>query len=187
MNSSEMKITCPDCSKDAVLLQLIQKIPNFGDLLFSTTSCDHCGAKYSDVMPAEFHEPKVFEKKIENEKDMETKIVKSSSCLVEIPELGMDVEPANSSQGYFTNIEGLLEKFEDVLEMLLRDAKKGRDKNKERIVQSRMKKLLLAKQAKIPFTVIVKDPYGNSSLLGPGVKEKILTEKEIQELREMVQ
>ncbi|MFH1664278.1 MAG: ZPR1 zinc finger domain-containing protein [archaeon] len=175
-----MAIECPECKGKAVMTELIKEIPFFGRTLFSNLRCTECSFNLNDVSSDEEKKPMRFTARIESEKDLFTKIVKSSTSTVFVPEIGARIEPTVNSQGYFTNIEGLLNKIEESLSFTVfeeeeRDAQKMKEKTTKRIND--------AKEARIPFKVIVEDPFGNGALIGKNVKKEPLTEKEVLELK----
>ena len=112
---------------------------------------------------------------------MSVKIVKSSTSTVQVPELGVRIEPTVNSQGYFTNIEGLLNKIEESLSFTasLEEEEKDAKDLKEKL----FKKINDAKNAKFPFTVIVEEPFGNGALIGKKVKKELLNKKQLSELK----
>ncbi len=166
----EAAIDCPQCGKKAVMSNLVRPVPNFGKTLFTTLSCRHCGFRLSDVMPAEFHEPKKYFLKVDSSKKMRARIVRSSSSTIQIPELGIEIEPGPISEGYISNIEGLLDRVEAVLKAVPKAKKQ-------------LEEVKAAKDGKKKFTVKLLDPFGNSALLGDGVKETKLSKDEIDSLK----
>lgn len=179
---SSVHVSCPQCEKQATIIQIPETIPLFGQIVLQTIVCAHCGFKWSDVMSVEMNEPVGYEAKIENENDLNTKLVRNSSGTVEIPELGILLEPASLSEGFFTNMEGLLERVEGVLKMLLRS---GTPEQKEEVkkIEALLKK---CKDGKHPFTVRVLDPFGGSALIGEKVKRFKLSKEELAKLKKGV-
>lgn len=175
-----MAIDCPKCKAKAVMTETIIEIPFFGKTLFSNLKCKECSFNLNDVSAEEEKDPMRFTVKISSEKDLTVKIVKSSSSTVKIPELGIRIEPTPSSEGYFTNIEGLLNK---ILDSLSFSSFEEQEKDAEKVKQKLTKQIEQAKNAKIPFTVIVEDPFGNGALIGEKVKKEDLSEKEVFELK----
>jgi len=178
-----MAIDCPECGKKAFMVNTLHKVMHFGEVLISNVRCENCGYNSNDILPAKQKKPKIFYVKINTTKDLETKIVKSSTAFIEVPELGLSLLPTPSSQGYITNIEGLLEKVQDSLESIafLEDSKEQREKISEQI-----KKIEKARNAELKFKVIVEDAFGNSALIGKKAKSKPLSKKRIEELRKLM-
>ncbi len=178
--SVSMVIDCPQCKGKAVLTESIIEIPLFGKSLFSNLRCNKCNFNLNDVSSDSEKEPFRFSAKISSEKDLTVKIVKSSTSTVKIPELGIRIEPAPASQGYFTNIEGLLNKIDESISVF---AFSEEEKDAKNLRKKLLQKIQEAKNAKFPFTVIVEDPFGNGALLGKKVKKEKLSEKEVFELK----
>ncbi len=176
---SSVDVSCPQCPKLASIIQIPQTIPLFGEIILQTIVCTHCGFKWSDVMSVEMNEPVGYEARVVGEKGLEIKLVRNSSGTVEIPELGVWLEPASLSEGFFTNMEGLLERVENVLAMLLRSGTPAQKKETKKIL-TLLKK---CKAGKHPFTVRVLDPFGGSALIGPGVKRFSLSKEELFKLK----
>lgn len=179
---SSVDVSCPQCRKSATIVQVPQTIPLFGQIILQTIVCTHCGFKWSDVMSTDVNEPVGYEAHVEGEKGLEIKLVRNSSGTVEIPELGVLLEPASLSEGFFTNMEGLLERVENVLHMMIRSGTPEQKKGAEEV----MKLLKECKSGKHPFTVRVLDPFGGSALIGENVKRFKLSKEQLAKLKKGV-
>jgi zinc finger protein len=178
-NYYSIQTSCPQCDKSAHIIQVPETIPLFGQILLQTIVCAHCGFKWSDVMSVDVREPCGYEAHVKSEKDLSIKLIRNSSGTVEIPELGVLLEPGSLSEGFFTNMEGLLERVENVLAMLLRSSS-GEQRNAAEKV---MEKLLVCKAGKLPFVVRVLDPFGGSALIGKNVKRFTLSKEQLSRLK----
>ncbi len=182
--TNQLSISCPSCGKPAFLLQNSQTVEYFGEVLLSTLSCNHCGLKLNDVWNTSFNQPCSFVAKVNSVSDLKIKIVRSTSGTVEIPELGTIVEPGPLADGYISNLEGLLDRVGAVMAMSARHAENAKAKsNASKLVR----KIALMKEGKHPFTVVVKDPFGNSALIGNNVRKKTLSAKEAAKLKHHIQ
>lgn len=179
---SSVTVSCPQCSKHASIIQVPHTIPLFGQIIMQTIVCVHCGFKWSDVMSTEVNEPIGYEARVESEKDLEIKLVRNSSGTVEIPELGVLLEPASLSEGFFTNMEGLLERVENVLALLIRSGTPAQVKGAKEVLVLLKK----CKSGKRPFTVRVLDPFGGSALIGEKVKRFKLSKEQVGRLKKGV-
>lgn len=130
-------------------------------------------------MSLEAGKPLGYEVHIDSEKKLSIKIVRNSSGTVEIPELGVLLEPGPYSEGFFTNMEGLLERVEGVLKIFLHSENKSQKEEAQKV----MKKLLRCKAGKRSFTVRVLDPFGGSALIGENVKRFELSKNEAEKLK----
>lgn len=117
--------------------------------------------------------------KVENEKDLNVKVFRSSSSTLIVPELSVKIEPGSYAQGFITNIEGILERIENVLKSQLELQK---CKKLERIKEL-IEKIKRMRNGKEKFTLIIKDPFGNSGIVSEKVKKRKLSKKELKNLK----
>ena len=119
-NIGEMIIKCPACGIEGVAKSIMKEleIPHFGKVLETTIQCPSCGFRHSDVIALEQNDPAKYVIEI-NKNNLSVRVVRSQSATVEIPELGVKVEPGPKSEGYVTNIEGVLTRFEDAVKKAL--------------------------------------------------------------------
>ena len=172
-------MSCPSCNKSVQLFQIPQNLPLFGEVLLQTLTCAHCGFKWSDVMSIEFREPAGYEVHVKKESDLDVKLVRNSSGTIEIPELGVLLEPGPLAEGFITNLEGLLDRVEGILKIFL----KSDDHDQRVAAKERIALLEKCRAGKSPFMVRVLDPHGGSALIGKHVKRFSLSKKEIDSLK----
>ncbi len=165
----EMKVrdSCPNCGRDIRFVYEEKDIPYFGKILLNTFICE-CSYRHADFFTMEEHEPAKFEFKIKTAEDLNVKVVRSSSCLVKIPELGIEISPSVDLEGYITNTEGILIRCEDILTDLLKNLKGAKKKKAEAL----LKKLKKAREGKFKLTIILEDKSGNSAILSPKAKKR---------------
>ena len=171
------RTNCPICGSPNILVnQHSEEIPYFGPIIILTIKCDVCGFKDNDLIPVNIQEPKTYKVKVENVKDLNIKVIRSSSGFIEIPELGVEITPGPYAQGFITNIEGLLDRIEEVLKAKMDDE---REKTK---CEKFLLKLKKAREGKFPFTVVLKDPAGTSALVSEKgkVEVKKMSKKEVE-------
>jgi len=152
-------MNCPACGGEAKLNISFYEVPYFGRVLLNSITCS-CGFKHSDVFIAENKEPTRFKIRI-NERTLFSKVIRSTSGTIRIPELGLAMEPGPASQAFITNVEGVLVRFEEVVEM----AKKWNRGEKAKRCEWILKKLRMAKEGKEELTLIIEDPFGNSMII----------------------
>jgi zinc finger protein len=107
------------------------------------------------------------------------RVIKSGTATISIPEFGAIITPGPYSEGYISNVEGLLEKIEDALTFILSTAKGKRLKKGEKM----LKKMRATRDSKPRFTLIIKDPLGNSAIVSPNprkIRQRKLTKRELQ-------
>ena len=122
---------CPACQEDQLDQNVVIYVePKSKDeLLIFTTICNNCKFKNSDIMPTGpsiFAGKKKFVVEVESQKDLDSKIFRSSSASIEIPELEIKLEPGIQAEFFITNIEGILFKFQESCKFLLKNEKKKR-------------------------------------------------------------
>ena len=172
-------IDCPICGAKNSLKIMTNEldIPYLGKVIETTMICDKCKYRKSDVLPIEVKEPKRFILKICGEGDLNKRVIKSSTGYIKIPELGFEVKPGPASQGYISNVEGVLNRLEDSLKTLMNWVETDEEKKKAEEIAERIENI---KNGKETATLIIEDPLGHSAIIGDGVKEEKLTDEEIK-------
>ncbi|MEA3558167.1 MAG: ZPR1 zinc finger domain-containing protein, partial [Candidatus Thermoplasmatota archaeon] len=121
-------VRCPACIQG--VLDIDQKeveIPHFGNIMISTMSCKSCGYRTSDVIPLTKHLPKRYFCIVDQPDKLAIRVIRSGTSVVRIPELGARIDPGPFSEGYISNIEGILIRFRDILLHLLKDLDQDND------------------------------------------------------------
>jgi zinc finger protein len=135
-------------------------LPYFGKVLITTLLCGACGYRHSDILSLENHGPKRYIVKVSKRDDLKIKIARSGAASIEIPELGLRLDPGDESQSFITNIEGILLRFEESIGKL-----KVLGSTKATRLKEKLRRIEFAKEGKVPFTVIVEDPLGNTAVI----------------------
>ena len=155
--------TCPICmEKKLSLIEDEQDIPYFGKVYVMSMNCSGCGYKLSDVEAVEQKEPCKYEITIKGNKDLNIRVVKSSEGAVKIPQLKMSMDPGSGSEGFVSNVEGLLQRFKKILEGE-RDAADEEDVRKK--AKNLLKKLWKVECGDEELKIIIEDPSGNSAII----------------------
>lgn len=176
-----LNIECPLCKKPGIAYNTeLYNIPNFKEVLITKMNCTNCNYKDSDVLITEQNKPVEHEFIFADVADLDVKVVRATSASIEIPELGVKIDPAYSGQSFITNIEGILNRVKSVLEM---SGRSTRDIKKKKHVHKLLDKIARAKKGKFAMTIIIKDPLGNSFIDNKKVKtrEYSINELEISE------
>ncbi len=155
----EIHTKCPVCGGDAISIFTTYHIPKFGEALLTSISCEQCKYKSSDVLILKEDNPKRFKVKIDSPEKLNYRVIRSSYGNIKIPELGIEILATGFSEGFITNVDGLILRIEDVL----RD-KIMTEENKEK-VENLLKKLEAARTGRITFTLILEDKTGNSAII----------------------
>ncbi len=182
----EMAIDCPQCGAKARVIESEEEIPHFGKVLISAMNCTKCGYKLNDVMCVDMNKPKEYSVSIRNEKGLRVKVVKSSSATVKIPELGVTIEPGPIAQGYISNAEGVLDRVEGVVRSVI-NSKDAGEANEKALAEKELRRVKDARNGKLPFTLKILDPFGNSALIGRGVNSRLLKEDELKKLKKNIE
>jgi zinc finger protein len=164
------------------LSQTEYEVEHFGSVLLNVATCKNCGYKHTDVTALTAREPIVLTAKINSLDDLNMRVIKSGTATIIIPEFGASVTPGPYSEGYISNVEGVLGKIEDALTFMLSSAK-GKSLQKG---ETMLKKIRAAREQKPNFTFVMKDPFGNSALLSQRprkVKKRRLTRNELLKVR----
>ncbi len=162
---------CPLCREKALTLtEDLQEIPFFGKVYVFSMSCSRCKFHNADVEADEQKEPCKITFKTQKAADMNVRVVKSSNATVKIPELRMSSTPGPASIGLISNVEGILNKFVEILELQRNDTEDDEDKTKAKKL---LKKIWKVKLGEIPITLIIEDPSGNSAI----ISERAVIEK----------
>lgn len=132
-------------------------------ILELTMSCK-CGYRGFDVLPLKIGEPSRLELRVENEDDLKIRLAKSSSGTVKIPELGVEIKPGPAAEGYISNVEGILDRVENVLVSMVKWKKP-----KASSALNRLRKI--REELSEPFTLIIEDPTGCSLIVSEKTKK----------------
>lgn len=158
---------CPMCYKKTLTLtEDEQDIPYFGKVFIFSMKCDNCHYFLADLEAAEQKDPCKYTIIVDNEKDMSIRIVKSSTATIKIPQLRMSVTPGPASEGYISNIEGILDRFAKIVE----GEKDSEDEDVRKHAKNLLKKIRKVKYGDIPLKIIIEDPSGNSAIISDKAK-----------------
>ncbi|MCC7551662.1 MAG: ZPR1 zinc finger domain-containing protein [Methanobacterium sp.] len=178
---SKMFADCPICkaSQKLEVTTKTEKIPYFGEIMESTLLCHECGYKHADTICVEKKEPVKYTLTVEKE-NLNARVVKSQSSTITIPEIGLKVEPGPQSQGYVSNVEGVLDRFEKAVKTALSWAEDEQVKKNAVIILEDIAKV---KEGKKEVTLVVEDPFGHSIIMHENALKSELTEDEIKKLK----
>lgn len=176
-----MKTNCPVCSGKNTMdvITRTENIPYFGDIMESLVSCQKCGYKHSDVICLEQKEPIRYVLTIKKDK-LSTRVVKSQTATITIPELGLKVEPGPKSIGYVSNIEGVLNRFQDAVKTAINIFEDEDSQKNGKIILERIEEV---KMGTMNVEIIIEDPFGHSVIAHPEVDKRKLTLEEIKSLK----
>ena len=112
---SPMETSCPVCGDEKSLKMIAHttQIAYFGEHTQITLTCSNCGLRQTDFIPAEGKKPGVWSLELSSANHLNARVVRGSNCTIEIPELDLAVFPGTHSSGYVSNIEGVIKRFKD--------------------------------------------------------------------------
>jgi zinc finger protein len=175
-NPVETKVPgpCPCCNSEIEYLYTTENIPYFSDILIISAVCSSCGYKYVDTQLLKQNDPARYTFAVKTSGDLGVRVVRSMSASIEIPEIGVRIDPGPACQGFVSNIEGVLERIGQVVKGALQW---GTPEEKENAA------ILLAdiervKAGLYPVTLILEDPSGNSAIVSEtAIKEPYVPEE----------
>jgi len=163
--------TCPACNKPTLTLtEAENEVPYFGKMFVFSMSCSECNYHKADVEAAEKHDPAKWTVEISEPNDMKIRIVKSSSGSVKIPFV-TTIEAGPASNGYVTNVEGILNRVKRILEGLRDNAEDKSERKKAKNILKKLQKVVFGEEK---LKIIIEDPEGNSAIISEkAVKGKL--------------
>ena len=178
---NEMIIKCPACAVEGIAKSIMKEIeiPHFGKVMETTIQCPSCGFKHSDIIALEQNDPAKYVLEI-NKNNLSVRVVRSQSATVIIPEIGVKVEPGPKSEGYVTNVEGVLTRFESAVKkalMLFEDDESQKNGKKA------LNQIQELKKGKGTATLIILDPFGQSNVVSENVEILEIPEEELHNLK----
>lgn len=163
-----MPSMCELCGQQGSTNLMLTAVPFFKEVIVSSFACDNCGYKNSEVTfggkLADFGVK--MECKIVSQAHLNRLVVKSEYASIKIPELNLDIPP-RTQKGSMNSVEGILKRMIDGLEEGQELRKESDPESYEKIQEF----IKLAKEyatgTKLPLTIILDDPSGNSYIQNP--------------------
>ena len=195
MKEQAIDLPCPICasSGNVNMIAHVDEIPYFGEHTQVTILCHDCGWRQTDFIPAEGKKAGGWSLVIDDEEKLRARVVRSSSCTVCIPELDLQVNPGSSATGYVSNVEGVLNRFQEIIDMVERDLSQ-----QFLLAEGEQHQALMDQMASLQtmtltlanlggpdaeaVTLVLLDPHGHSMILHPDASERELTVEELGEL-----
>ena len=178
---SKVNAPCPQCAveESLTMLTISSEIPYFGEHTQITVLCDKCGWKHTDFIPSDGEKPGFSSLVIDSEKKNAARVVRSSSCTIRIPELDLEVSPGGSSSGYVTNIEGVMKRFENAIETIIRGSDEDQDSE---IARQILERLRMVKEGEENVRLELLDPRGRSQIIHHDAESRELNNEELEHL-----
>lgn len=178
---TEMIIKCPACGIEGVAKSIMKEIeiPHFGNVLETSIQCPSCGFKHNDIIALEQNDPAKYVLEI-NRNNLSIRVVRSQSATVSIPEIGVKVEPGPKSEGFVTNVEGMLTRFEDAVKKALNLFE---DAESQVNAKKTLEEIQELKKGNGTATLIILDPFGQSNIVSEKAEILEIPEEELKNLK----
>ena len=154
--------TCPIChEKKLILTEAERDIPYFGQVYLFSMTCSSCKFHKADVEAAEQKPPIKCSLEISSPDDMKIRVVKSGQGTVKIPHIA-SIEPGPASNGYVTNVEGILVRIKQQVESLAESEDEDETRQKARKLVKKINRIIWGEEK---AKLIIDDPTGNSAII----------------------
>lgn len=124
---------CPVCMQPkAVFSEYETEDPFAGTIAIFSIKCLACGFKNSDLEFENPSDPAEYSIDIESLEDLNIRVIKAGDCEIKIPTFRISVDSTMNSEGFISNVEGVLNRFKQQIELLIdgEDDKAKRKKGK---------------------------------------------------------
>jgi zinc finger protein len=107
--------------------------------------------------------------KVASKTDLFTRVVRSSTSTLSIPELDLLVEPGRALDGYVTNVEGVLRRLLEIVKTMERDLDDDIERQmRAKEISDRLVRIISGDFSKDDeLTLILEDPKGNGLMVSP--------------------
>jgi len=168
---------CPLChEKTLILTERETEVPYFGKVYLFSMTCNSCKYHKADVEATEQKDPVKYEFEISSEDDMKVRVVKSSEATVKLPHLAT-ITPGPASQGYVTNIEGILNRVKYQIESAKEMEEDDENKKKAKNLLKKITRIMWGQERQ---KLIIEDPSGNSTIISDKVVKSQLKVKKLE-------
>ena len=181
---SSVEQSCPICGNENSLKMMAHssEIPYFGEHTQITMSCNSCGWRVTDFIPAEGKKAGSWTLIVSSTEHISARVVRSSSCTVRIAELGLEVTPGSSSTGYISNVEGVLDRFASAIGTIRRQADVENDEVTKTKCDELLSKIDMVKSGELVVTLELLDPVGHSQILHEEAVSSEISAEDAKEL-----
>jgi zinc finger protein len=175
----EHGILCPSCNEaNLVVRSMLYSIPYFNELAMFSMECPSCNFSQNDVFSSEQRKPARFTLHVDDLKLLRSRVVRSGSGTLRLPEFGIDVEPGPAAESFITNVEGVLQRTMSVVETAIGFADKPEEKAKGAEILADMNRAI---NGEFPFTLVIEDPAGVSGIIPDDMSKVKIEELSIED------
>jgi len=162
---------CPVCHKKTLsLIERMVEVPFFGGMFIFSMDCSECNYHKSDLEAATLKDPCKFTYEVQSEEDLRVRVVKSSEATIKIPHIG-SIESGPASNGYVTNIEGVLNRMKVIIEKVRDQSEEAKDRKKAKNLLKKLQNILWGREK---TKIIIEDKTGNSAIISEKAERKVL-------------
>lgn len=161
----EFSFKCPSCDNGVITIDKIEyDLPDGDKMLIIKFICNTCNYHKNDIIPMTTRmDPGIMSLQILDENDLKSKIYRSPTGKLEIPELELIVEPGPMADFYYTNVEGILFRFEEAVSIYKNNLERNDPELNE--IEEILGDLKKAVNGELMFTLKITDPGGGSYII----------------------
>jgi len=161
----EFSFKCPICNSGTIeITKTVYDMTDGDKMLIVKFECNKCTFIKNDVVPLTTRiEPGIISLQVMNENDLKSKVYRSPIGILEIPELEVSVEPGPRADFYYTNIEGILERFQKAVQIYRNDLDENEEKQRE--IDEILNNIDKAMKGDFNFTLKITDTGGGSYII----------------------
>ncbi|MFX1328579.1 MAG: ZPR1 zinc finger domain-containing protein [Promethearchaeota archaeon] len=164
-NKIAFSFRCPSCQEGTIdIFKTIYDLPDGDKMLILKFECNKCNFHKNDIIPLTTNmDPGIMTLNVTNEEDLKSKIYRSPLGKLEIPELDLIVEPGPRADFYYTNVQGILFRFENAVSIYKNNLEKNDPERSE--IDELLHNLNQAIEGRFKFTLKITDPQGGSYII----------------------
>ena len=161
----EFSFKCPSCKKGQIKIhKTTYDVPDGDKMLLIKFECNICNFTNNDIIPLTTNNtPGIMTLRVSTEKDLKSKIYRSPVGKLEIPELELFVVPGPNADFYYTNVEGILYRFENAVLIYRKNLEEDDAQIKE--IDKILQDLGKALKGEFKFTLVITDTGGGSYII----------------------
>lgn len=158
---TEVESACLVCHEKGVTKFLPTHIPYFRDIIIAAFECPHCGYHNSELfnVTAIAELGIKFELSVKTQKDLTRQLVVSEHCSLHLPAIDFSVEPPGHTGGYLTTVEGLLSRWIEGVEAMLKSEELKEQQERLALLFNTLTRFQSGADS---FQLVVDDPSGGS-------------------------
>ncbi|GGM66343.1 hypothetical protein GCM10007108_00700 [Thermogymnomonas acidicola] len=163
----ETEIECPQCRTHLHFIRYTTRIAFEGEITIQTYYCPSCQYRHTDTIRKVDSRPKRTWISVRSSDDLRIIVYRSPEGKITIPEMGAEIEPGIASTGEITTIEGIMARIREHMWIAFRDYGESQaERDLDDILAGRVK----------PFTLVIDDPTGKSTIRSSRAVEVMLTD-----------